>query len=164
MTIHICWGVEPSRKSEVDGNRKTDCRGGNSLENSISLPNEFMMIHFFQAKDFFQIMFNGQNYKIIGKDDVENFVGLSSDKQVFLLNTSDKSIIYISKDIEIFSMEIEMYHQYSKIPFPNNPTEEKLKEREKHFRESLMQIDRNAYHDENTYWSYIAEEMGYGII
>lgn len=134
------------------------------MENSIFLPNEFMMIHFFQAKDFFQIMFNGQNYKIIGKDDVENFVGLSPDKQVFLLNTSDKSTIYISKNIEAFLMEIEMYYRYSKNPFPNNPTEKELKEREKHFRKLLMQIDRNACHDENTYWSYIAEEMGYGII
>ncbi|MBS5145006.1 MAG: hypothetical protein KHY89_05725 [Butyricicoccus pullicaecorum] len=134
------------------------------MENSISLPNEFMIIHFFQAKDFFQMMFNGQNYKIIGKDDVENFVGLSPDKRVFLLNTSDKSTIYISKNIEAFLMEIEMYHRYSKIPFPNNPTEKGLKEREKHFRELLMQIDGNACHDENTYWSYIAEEMGYGII
>ena len=120
------------------------------MENSISLPNEFMIIHFFQAKDFFQIMFNGQNYKIIGKDDVENFVGLSPDKQVFLLNTSDKSIIYISQNIEAFLMEIEIYHQYSKISFPNNPTEEELKEREKHFRELLMQIDGNAFHDEET--------------
>ncbi len=134
------------------------------MKDNISLPNEFMIIHFFQAKDFFQIMFNGQNYEIIGKDDVENFVGLSSDKQVFLLNTSDKSTIYISKNIEAFLMEIEMYHRYSKIPFPDNPTEKELKEREKHFRELLMQIDGNACHDENTYWSYIAEEMGYGII
>lgn len=153
-----------SDKSEVGGNRKTHYRGGESLENSISLPNEFMIIHFFQEKDSFQTMFNGQNYKIIGKDDVENFVGLSPDKQVFLLNTLMKSTIYISKNIETFLMEIEMYHQYNKIPFPNNPTEEELKEREKNFRELLMQIDENACHDENTYWSYIAEEMGYGII
>lgn len=134
------------------------------MEDSISLPNEFMNIQFFQAKDFFQIRFNGESYKIIGKDDVENYIGLSSDEQVLLLNTSDKSTVYISKNIESFLLEIEIYHQHSKIPFPDNPTEEELEVREKHFRKLLMQIDGNACRDENTYWSYIAEEMGYGII
>lgn len=134
------------------------------MEDNVSLPNEFMNIRFFQTKDFFQMMFHGKEYKIIGKDDVGNFIGLSLGKQVFLLDTFDKSTVYISQNIEAFMEEIEIYQQYSKIQLPDNLSDEELKQREVHFRKLLMQIDKNVCRDENTYWSYIAEEIGYGII
>lgn len=130
----------------------------------ISLPNEFMNIEFFQKKDFSQKIFNGQTYEIIGKDDVENFVGVSSDKQVFLLNSSDNIRVYISKSVKVFLEEIKAYHQYSQIPFPDNPSEDELQKHADVFRELLTKIDENACLDESAYWSCIVEEMGYGII
>lgn len=136
------------------------------MKDNISLPNKFMNIQFFQTKIFFQMMFQCQEeeYIIIGKDDVGNFIGLSLDKQVFLLDTFDENTVYISKTIEAFLEEIEIYQQYSKIQFPDNLSDEELKEREASFKELLMQVDDTVCCDEKIYWSYIVEEIGYGII
>lgn len=123
-----------------------------------------MILQFFKTNDFYQKMFHGEIYEIIGKDDVGNFVGLSLDKKVFLLNTADENRVYISKNLQTFLQEIEAYHQCSKKPFPDNPTEEELKEREHHFRALLTKFDPDACYDETTYWSGIVEEMSYGII
>ena len=134
------------------------------MEDNISLLDEFMNIQFFQTKNFFQMMFHGEEYKIIGKDDVGNFIGLSLDEQVFLLDIFDESTVYISKTIEAFLEEIEIYQQYSKIQLPDNLSDEELKEREAFFKELLMQVDDTVCRDDKTYWSYIVEEIGYGII
>lgn len=128
------------------------------------LPKEFMIIQFFKTKDFYDLILDEQKYKIIGRDDVGNFIGLSSSEEVFLLDAVNKRRVYISMSVEAFVKEIELFHKCSAIPDLANPTEDELKERESHFRALLTEIDKNACVDESTYWSCIAEEMGYGIL
>ena len=127
------------------------------------MPDEFFNIRFLK-EGFYKEIFNGQTYEMIGEDDVGNLVGIAADKKVFLLDTKDKNAIYISKDIKAFMKEIEAYYQYGKIPFPDNPSEEELAEREQNFRKLIVDIDPDAFCNEETVWSTTAEEMGYGII
>ncbi len=133
-------------------------------ENNMELPEGFSQPRFFKEEDFYKTTFNGMDYRVIGEDDVGNFMALDSEKRLFLLNTADKSAVYISKDKETFLKEIELYNGYGKIPFPENPTEEELAERESGFRKLMEETDENAFQSEETYWSAVAEEMGYGII
>lgn len=138
------------------------------MEHNISLPDEFMIIKFFQKKEFYKLLFNGQTYEIIGKDDVGNFIGVALDNRVFYLDTSynkyEYNLIYISKNTEAFAKQINVYNQYNSIPFPYNPVESELKEREYNFKELIREIDKNAFCNDETFWSVIAEEMEYGII
>ena len=138
------------------------------MEYNISLPDEFMIIQFFHKNEFYQMLFNGQTYEIIGKDDVGNFIGVALDNRIFYLDTSysgyENGLIYISKNLEAFAKQINLYNQYNSISFSHNLSEEYLKEHENNFRKLITDIDENAFYNEKTFWSTIAEEMGYGII
>ena len=46
------------------------------MKQSLSLPEKFMAIHFFHSQDFYQDLFHGQRYEIIGKDDMGNLIGV----------------------------------------------------------------------------------------
>lgn len=139
------------------------------MRHDIILPEEdFFNIHFLQAQDFFQMDFCGQTYDIIAKDDVGNFIGITSDGRVIYLDTMYEGdahgLTYITKDTETFSKEIQLYYQYSETPYPDHPTEEFLETYETYFRELITALDADAFCNENAFWSTIAEEMGYGII
>ena len=139
------------------------------MKRDIILPEEdFFRIHFLQAQDFFQMDFDRQTYEIIAKNDVGNFIGITSDERVIYLDTmyegDTRGLIYIAKDIETFVKEIQLYYQYSEAPYPDHPTEEFLETYETNFRELITALDADAFCNENAFWSTIAEEMGYGII
>lgn len=138
------------------------------MEDRFFLPEGFFIIQFFDPQDYFKKIFESQIYNIIGKDDVGNFIGISLDGQVFYLNTAsqgDKSgLIYISKNRNTFIKQIELYHQYSESLFQEDPSEDELKEYENKFRELILEIDPDAFCNDEAFWSTIAEEMGYGIM
>lgn len=53
------------------------------------LPNELIQyVEFLKAEDFFVMPFLGQDYEIIAKDDVGNFIGTVPNRQVFYLETA----------------------------------------------------------------------------
>ena len=139
------------------------------MNQNISLPGEdFFAIRFLQAQNFFQMDFGGQTYEVIAKDDVGNFIGIASDGRVIYLDTmyegDAQGLIYIAKNIGTFIKEIQLYYQYSETPYPDHLTEEFLETYETDFRELITALDTDAFCNENTFWSTVAEEMGYGII
>lgn len=139
------------------------------MKHHLTLPEEdFWNIHFLRTQAFFQMSFDGKRYEIVARDDVGNFIGIAPDERVIFLNTMHESdepeLIYIAKNIETFMKEIQLYQQYSESPYPDEPTDEFLETYETTFRNLIKTLDADAFCNENTFWSTIAEEMGYGVI
>ncbi len=139
------------------------------MKHDVILPEkDFFNIHFLPEREIFQMTFDRQNYMIIAKDDVGNFIGIAPDKQIIFLDTmyegDEQGLIYIAKDIETFLKEIQLYQQYGETPYPDHPSKDFLETYETNFRELISSLDADAFCSENTFWSTAAEEMGYGII
>ena len=134
------------------------------------LPNPLVQdIEFLQAKDFYAMSFLGKVYEIIAKDDVGNYIGMAPDKQVFYLETDSDThldnIRYISRDIEVFIQELNLYKQYSDDYFlEENPSNNALKEYADGFKKLVVAMEPDAFCDPESYWSVIAEQMEYGQI
>ncbi len=132
-------------------------------ENNIVMPEGFLKLRFFKKKDFYKNSFNDKEYIVMGEDDVGNFLVSDNGKRLLLWDTCYKNMVYISKDRKTFFREIELLYKYGGDSFPEDASDEELAKRENNFRRLLLEIDENALNGD-TYWSGIAEEMGYGII
>ena len=140
------------------------------MDYCLFLPNELIQyIEFLQADDFFVMPFLGNDYQIIAKDDVGNFIGVAPNKQVFYLETArdthSDNIRYIAKDIEMFIQELNLYKQYSENYYlEENPSDGTLVKYADGFKKLLIVIDPNAFCDPESYWSVTVEQMEYGLI
>ena len=65
------------------------------------LPKEFFNITFLPPREFSQRTFAGVAYRVIGADDVGNFVGEAGNGTVYLLDTAegaDHPLVYFARD------------------------------------------------------------------
>lgn len=140
------------------------------MDNQVALPDASMLlVYFFNPEDFFQLSFMGEKYQIIGKNDVDCYVGIAQNQQVFFLESADGTISnrtrYIAININAFVEEIYIYKKCIKeSELPENPSDEQLKQDADRLRTQIMKIDDSAFYDENTYWSVIVEQMEYGLL
>ena len=140
------------------------------MDYGLVFPNELIQyVEFLRAEEFFGMPFLGKDYKIIAKDDVENFIGVAPNQQVFYLETArdtySDNIRYIAKDIEMFIQELNLYKQYSENYYlEENPSDGALVKYVDGFKELLIAIDSNAFGDPESYWSVIVEQMELGLI
>ncbi|MEE3350702.1 MAG: hypothetical protein VZR09_11795 [Candidatus Gastranaerophilaceae bacterium] len=93
---------------------------------------------------------------------IPNLVGIGENRKVYYITIDDNIICYISADINIFIKELLLYDNYM-MHRPNNLDESQLIEFTEKFRKELLDLDKTAFLDENTYWSEICEEMEYGF-
>lgn len=137
------------------------------MYSKLILPNQLIQdIEFFHVKDFYTMSFLGKDYEIIAKDDVGNYIGMAPDKQVFYLETASDTHLdnmrYISRDIEAFMQELNLYKQYSDDYFmEENPSDKALREYADGFKKLVVAIEPDAFCDSESYWSVIAEQMEY---
>ena len=140
------------------------------MDYNLIFPNELIQyVEFLRSEEFFVMSFLGKDYKIIAKDDVGNFIGISPNKQVFYLETASDThsdnIRYIAEDIEMFIQELNLYKQYSKNNYlEENPSDEALEKYADGFKELVKAIDAKVFCNSESYWSVIVEQMEYGQI
>lgn len=111
----------------------------------------------------------GEKYQIIGKNDVECYVGIAQNKQVFFLESAVDTILnrarYIAVNINAFVEEIYIYQKcIRESELPENPSDEQLQQDADRLRTQIMKIADSAFSDENTYWSVIVEQMENGLL
>lgn len=127
----------------------------------IYFPDEIiLLIEFLSSKDFYQFSFMGNTYEIIGKDDVGNFIGKSTNDCVYYLDTELNDCMYIAPTVKIFIKELKLYQKYSKgYEFPANLSDNELEKYAEEFKQQIKELDSNAFGGENTFWAIIAEQM-----
>lgn len=122
----------------------------------MSFPNKTILeVTFLNITDFYIISFQNNNYTIIGgdKDIKTNLIGIADNDKVYYITTDDKKICYISVNIRTFIKQLLLFDDYINT---NNPPE--------NFRCKILELDKNAFKSNETFWSEICEELEYGII
>lgn len=117
-----------------------------------------LLIEFIKPQDFYDTIFEGQQYKIVGKDDVGNLVGQDSADTVFYLEEEPTNIRYIAKNLDVLVNQLALYKECR---------EKSEEDREKclpEFRERIMNLDANAFRDSESFWSVIVEQMEYELL
>lgn len=131
------------------------------MKKEILFPDEpILLIEFYNSDKFKHCLFNGIEYEIIGEDDVENFIGIDSDEKVYYLDTASDISIYMASDAETLVKELELYKDYSvNYELSENPSDEELQDYATNFRNKLEKLDFAAFNNEDTFWSFILEQM-----
>lgn len=126
------------------------------MYSDIQFPDKMILeVTFLNKQDFYSISFENNNYTIVGgdKDIKTNLIGIADNDKVYYITTDDKKICYISANIEIFIKQLLLYDDYINT---NNPPE--------NFRLKILESDKNAFKNNETFWSEVCEEMEYGVI
>ncbi|MCM1315538.1 MAG: hypothetical protein NC205_02050 [Prevotella sp.] len=135
---------------------------------NMSFPDKTILeVTFLNITDFYSISFQNHNYTIVGgdKDIKTNLIGIAEDDKVYYITTDDKKICYISVNIGTFIKQLLLFDDYiNKNNLPENPDEIQLSEYADIFRKKILELDKNAFKSDETFWSEICEEMEYGII
>ena len=61
-----------------------------------------LLIEFLKLQEYYNVIFEGRSFEIIGKDDVGNLIGEDSEKVLFYLETEPVNIRYIANDLQVF--------------------------------------------------------------
>lgn len=117
-----------------------------------------LLIEFMSPQDFYETIFEGQQYKIVGKDDVGNLIGQDSTETVFYLEEEPANIRYIANNLDVLFKQLALYKKYGEMP------EEDWEKCLPEFRESILNLDAKDFRDEESFWSIIAEQMEYGLL
>lgn len=134
------------------------------LDHQAVLPDgSILMLSFLQPNEYFKYFFRGEEYRVIGKNDVDCYVGIASNQQVFILEpaicTRAETARYIAVDFAAFIKEIDIYQKWlGECEAEEDSSEEQRKEYAEGLRKQILSIDASAFCDENTYWSVIAEQ------
>lgn len=140
------------------------------MYSDISFPNKKILeIRFLSAEDFYTISFENHNYKIVGGDeDIEtNLIGIAEDEKVYYISADEKTLCYISVNISTFIKELLLFDSYINTEtdnLPENPDDKILSKFAGNFKSQILELDNNAFCDDDTFWSEICEEIEYGII
>lgn len=131
------------------------------MNNNKNFPDEtILLINFIRPEEFHNLLFNRAMYKVIGNDDVGNFIGIADDNTVHYLETVSNNVFYIAPSAEIFIQQLELYKKYAEeYPLSASPSDEELTEYASGFMQKIRNLDENAFYNENTFWSVIAEQM-----
>lgn len=131
------------------------------MNNNKNFPDEtILLINFIRPEEFHNLLFNRAMYKVIGNDDVGNFIGIADDNTVHYLETESNNVFYIAPSAEIFIQQLELYKKYAEeYPLSISPSDEELAEYASGFMQKIRNLDENAFYNENTFWSVIAEQM-----
>lgn len=144
---------------------KDSDKDGISMDNNITLPAEvILLIEFLQPQDFYMVSFTGNDYEVLAKDDVGNFIGTAPNGQVFYLETSYEQTLnqvrYLALNTDTFIKELNLYKKHSQeYELPENPSDKELEKYICQFKKQIKELDPNAFKDETTFWSVIAEQM-----
>ena len=71
-----------------------------------------LLIEFMRLQDSYNTIFERQQYKIIGRDDVENLIGVDCTGRVFYLEKEPVNTRYIASDLEVFHKQLALYKEY----------------------------------------------------
>ena len=104
-----------------------------------------LLIEFLKLQEYYNVIFEGRSFEIIGKDDVGNLIGEDSEKVLFYLETEPVNIRYIANDLQVFLKQLEIYKKYEEIE------EDYLEEYMQAFRESIKSLDAGAFKEES-FW------------
>lgn len=122
-----------------------------------------LLIEFLHPQNYFTMSFMGDDYEIIGKDDVGNYIGISLRGQVFYLEVSNHNARYIATNTKTLIEELNLYKCYSgSCDLSENASDEELNKYAAEFEKQIRELDANAFFDENTFWAIIVEQMELG--
>ncbi len=134
----------------------------------ISFPDKTILeVSFLNKKDFYNLSVKNNNHLIVGgdKDIADNLVGIAEDEKVYYIE--DDTLCYIAVNIRIFVKELLLFDSYMNTEadnLPENPDDKTLSEFADNFKSKILELDKDAFKSDDTFWSEIWEEMEYGII
>lgn len=122
-----------------------------------------LLIEFLHPQNYFAMSFMGNDYEIIGKDDVGNYIGISLKGQIFYLEVSNHDVRYIATNTKTLIEELNLYKYYSDTcSLSENASDDELNKYAAEFEKQIRELDANAFFDENTFWAIIVEQMELG--
>lgn len=123
-----------------------------------SIPeDEILNIRFLKREGFYQQIFSGKEYTIVGNDDVDNMVGIDSKGMVWFLDTEMIFALYASKDLKTFVEQLQLYANWD---HPDDDAPEKLiSDNVEEFRREIIKMDTLAMSDDNSFWSLVIEQI-----
>lgn len=142
-----------------------------------NLPKEFFNIVFFTAGKEHARDFQGVRYRIIGEDDVCNFIGEAVGGTIYLLDATaqkGRELVYLAKDRKTLAAAIRIYQRHrgkamtadmdAQLHRGEDREEELARKEAAGLKEKLFALDPAMFRDEFTFWSPLLEEIERGMI
>ncbi len=119
---------------------------------------EILGVKFFKHENFSVKQLNGKPY-IVAAEIVKtgNFIGFGSDGMIYLLDFDNNKASYAASALAVFARELKQYRDFPKVSPSENA--EEVHERVKKFAEEIKKLDKNAFSNEENFWSSIIEQM-----
>ena len=134
---------------------------------------EILDIDFLTKDKFYPLEFGGKTYTIFTRDQFNMgiFLGVAEDGAVYNINTDENTVNYVMNSLKNFikvlktCMRLEIMYSIGDFvrelkPFRRLPEKDN---RASKLEKIIRRLDPDAL-GEDTFWSSIIEEMGYGII
>lgn len=142
------------------------------------LPKTFFNITFLPAGKGYDRDFRGTGYRILGEDDVGNFIGETADGTIYLLDTAaeeGRALVYLARDRKTLAAAIRIYRRHRGMTMAaalihallhrGGVNEEELARKEAAgLEKKLSALDPAMLRDEFTFWSPLLEEIEWGLI
>ncbi len=142
------------------------------------LPKQFFNITFLPPREFFQRTFAGAEYRVIGEDDVGNFVGEAGNGTVYLLDTAegaDHPLVYLARDRRTLAAAVKIYRRHRGMAMAaaflsalvhrgGDNEEEQARKEAAGLGEKLSALDPEMLRDEFSFWSPLLEEIEWGML
>ncbi len=132
-------------------------------ELDFSLPdNDILNIKFLKLEEFRPLIFNDNEYTVVGGDDVDNMIGVDADGKVWFLDTVNGFPMYASKGLKTFVEQLELLINWD-FPADDNSDDE-LEANAQKFSREITKLDEDAMSDDYDFWSVVIEQMENGML
>ncbi len=133
---------------------------------------EILNIKFLKHDKFFVFNYLNKPYIVTAEiSGTKNFIGFGADGNIFLLDRERNRVSYASSSLAVFGRQLKHYRDYiaqsddkeAEITENSENTEDfkadnstdKLKKLE----EQIKKLDKNAFTDDNNFWSEVINEL-----
>lgn len=135
---------------------------------------EVLNIKFLKHDKFFVLNYLNKPYIITAEvSGTKNFIGFGADGNIFLLDRERNRVAYASSSLAVFGRQLKHYRDFVTVPENIDEENEMTKNAEntenaevddptdklKKLEEQIKKLDKNAFTDENNFWSEVINEL-----
>lgn len=135
---------------------------------------EVFNIKFLKHDRFFVLNYLNKPYIITAEvSGTKNFIGFGADGNIFLLDRERNRVAYASSSLAVFGRQLKHYRDFIAVPEKTDEETEMTENAEntenaevddptdklKKLEEQIKKLDKNAFTDENNFWSEVMNEL-----
>ncbi len=133
---------------------------------------EVLNIKFLKHEKFFVLNYLNKPYIITAEvSGTKNFIGFGADGNIFLLDRERNRVAYASSSLAVFGRQLKHYRDFiaesedkeaeitENAENTENSETDNSTDKLKKLEEQIKKLDKNAFTDDNNFWSEVISEL-----